>query len=571
MDSTQEMAKVESAQFIPSLDFTEKEDKNAPVFEGEKNKIFELKKQVKDLGEYLDKMKDTIWPLLQENTNPTIAQVFKMTDADNVGFNKQEEAFYIYDDEERGGIWAGGKNEQTYINNFFTLHMCKVLKHIKDEFGLPPPMPSKSSSYAEKEAYHQYKQDLETINKLRAKVDGKGINIIKNYLPSQYHKLCLSEVLNKNPDLFPCKNGVWSFKDNKLYEYEKEHYLTFKGKINYNPKADTSDIEKAINQWFKYDPEIVEFIHYFIGYIMTGHYTRTEFLFIHGANACNGKSTLWGDIMEILLGDEFSQVISSKSLTANGGSKSKSLYDLEGKRYAHVDEPSESSQMDKEMLKIITGGKIQQDAKNFNEKKFQTTHKMVFTFNKIPDVDLNDAGLYRRCVIIEQNVKFVSEEEYEKAPQELKDSNSIQIKDFDFIEKLKANKEGLLLWALQGAKKYIDDPKKSVPEKLQILKDNAKEDSNELSNWIKRNLQHEPGKNCTLSSIKAHWRITGDNFGQSKKGFNKLFLSECQKLGFETNAGRDQKSEEKILNCIRALSESELKAQAFQGGGIINI
>ena len=518
---------------------------------------------------------EVIWPHLKENTNSDIARVFKVSVGDNAGYHIKDKAFYFFS-EDRGNIWVGGADHEAYINCTFTDTMVRLMNKLKDDFlGLPPPMPTKKSTFQEKQDYHDYKEKLEILGKTKAKVDGsKGLQIINKFLPAQYDRDCIGKKLNKNPDLFPCANGVWSFTDNKLYEYKKEHYLSHKGEIDYNPDADTSDIQKAINQWFKYDDEIVDFIHYFIGYILTGYTDRQEFLFIHGQNACNGKSTLWGEILKIILGDSFYQVISSKNFSeSTGGAKSQNLYNLDTKRMGHVDEPSEgaNSRMDKELIKKWTSGKVSQDAKGLNEKDFDITHKMVFTFNKIPDLDFNDEGFNRRCVIIEQNVKFADQEEYDKAPQSLKDSHSVQLRDSQFIDRLKANKEGLLLWALQGAKKYIDNRARPVPAKLQILKKNVKDDSNELSNWIKRNLQHEPGKNVSLSAIKSYWRRTGDNFGQSKKGFNKLFLDECQKLGFATNVGREQKSEEKVLDCIRVLSEEELQAQAFQGVPLINL
>jgi hypothetical protein len=133
----------------------------------------------------------------------------------------------------------------------------------------------------------------------------------------------------------------------------------------------------------------------------------------------------------------------------------------------------------------------------------------------------------------------------------------VQVRNDDFVEKLLKNQEGLLRWAILGANKYIDNPKMPAPEKMKKIKDSVKEESDELGNWIQRNLVSDETNDLALSSLKSFWKMNELDFGQRKKGFNKMFLSECEKYGFKTNPGRDQKSEEKILFCRRVLTQKE--------------
>jgi hypothetical protein len=103
--------------------------------------------------------------------------------------------------------------------------------------------------------------------------------------------------LNERPELLPLRNGVFNFDTGILEPYDRSHFLTYKIDIDYDPEADTGDIDAAFKQWYRGDIEKIEFLKYWLGYCLTGYTDRQEFLLIYGPDGGNGKSLLFEEIL----------------------------------------------------------------------------------------------------------------------------------------------------------------------------------------------------------------------------------------------------------------------------------
>jgi phage/plasmid-associated DNA primase len=285
-------------------------------------------------------------------------------------------------------------------------------------------------------------------------------------------------------------------------------------------------------------------------------------MIVWGSKACNGKSTLWSDILSKILGPFFDNV-DSETFGKKKSGNNDGLVNLQGKRAGHIDEPEQDSDngngLKMSLFKNFTSGKgeIKASAKFITQEGFKAKTKLIFSCNTIPDFNFKDLGVDRRINILEQNTEFVYMEQYEKMTEEQK--KNVQLRNDKFVEKLLNNSEGLLKWALLGSNKYIDDPKLPPPASMIKTKETVKEESDELGNWILRNLVSDETCDVALSSLKSFWKMNELDFGQRKKGFNKSFLLECEKHGFRTNPGREQKAEEKILGCRRVLTQKEIE------------
>lgn len=486
------------------------------------------------------------WELIEALNCVSLCKLFKRKDGGNIIFNKKDESFYVFN--EKSGLWVGGKKEK--IMNFTFSDAMIAYLNMMDEW--------EESDDKEEQAEIKRKKDI--IFKAKKLCDGNSaVRIVKDFLPGMYRNEKDIE-FNANDDLLPLKNGVWKFSEKKLVPYKKEFLFTQKIDINYNPEADITDMETAMNQWFKSAKDIIEFVQFWIGYCLTGFTTRQDSLIVWGSKACNGKSTLWGDILSKILGPFFDDV-DSETFGKKKSGNNDGLVNLQGKRAGHIDEPEKDSDngngLKMNLFKNFTSGKgkIKASAKFLTQEGFKAKTKLIFSCNTIPDFDMSDQGVLRRINILEQNTEFVYQEQFDKMNEEEK--KQVQIRNDDFVEKLLSNEEGLLKWAILGANKYIDNPKMPAPEKMNKTKEEVKEESDELGNWIQRNLVSDPTSEVALSSLKSFWRSNEMDFGQRKKGFNKMFLLECEKYGFKTNPGREQKSEEKILYCRRVLTQKE--------------
>jgi hypothetical protein len=143
--------------------------------------------------------------------------------------------------------------------------------------------------------------------------------------------------------------------------------------------------------------------------------------------------------------------------------------------------------------------------------------------------------------VIPQTVRFVDSETYTAAPAAVRDAHQIKIRDDDFRDRLIENREGLMLWALQGASDYIDNPRFVVPEVIRAAKLRAAAETDVLGNWISSHIRPSAvaRSKVVLSEIKGS--ITED-IGQKVRGFPARFKEKAEKLGF-TLGGRVEKGD----------------------------
>ena len=504
---------------------------------------------------YFADAKETYWDLIKRNNANAFCELFYNEMAGDIIYSRGHKQFYLYD--EREGLWKASDSNAT-INFAFVEITTAVIRKIAAEVP---------AATTEEEA-EKNKATQRMLEAARKYCDSKAVWLVQNFLPA----LCGGELdpanyFNQNADLLPLKNGVWRFSEKRLIPYEREHYFTFRIPVAYNPRADTTLIRQAVKDWFRNDADVCRFIQYYIGYCLTGETSRQQFLIAWGTKAGNGKSLLWGTILPLLLGDpedstkSYFHTLSSEALAVDTTGNNDDLYNLNGKRFAFLSEPRRTAKttIDNDVLKNITGDKTYSaQAKYKNKITFRLQAKFVMACNDMPDLKFDDKGTNRRCVIAEQNTEFVDPDVYEATPEEVKASGAVKKKDDEMVKALIANTEGLMLWALEGASMWYDDPRMPVPAAMSAAKEKAVSEVDTLGVWLKGNLRNyktlpvasrpadwERAK-VKLSELKDIWKTKGLDFGQRARGFNKTFLAKAAALGFEVDEGRAGKSEEKI-------------------------
>ena len=296
--------------------------------------------------------------------------------------------------------------------------------------------------------------------------------------------------LDANPDYFPVANGVWNFRENRLEDYTRQHYISKRLPICYNAKADTSNIREAMRLWFKGNQEHIDFIQYWFGYCLTGHITRQDFLVLHGKSAGNGKSTWVEEILQNdIMGRDFCSTLGEDALTKVGGNND-DLYYAFGKRLVIAPEGGNESRETRALhlptIKRLTGGgRVAAEAKFKGKKEGAFTAKVVTICNemlKLPPTI--DAGTRRRILAMLMNVKFVSQGDWDALSEEERASGNFGLRNPAFIKALRANKEGTLLWLLAGARRYIEEPDMDAPESVKAYTDEALAQADAVRQWL---------------------------------------------------------------------------------------
>jgi P4 family phage/plasmid primase-like protien len=475
-------------------------------------------------------------------TSNELCEVFSIDMAGDIMYSESQKEFYIFN--HNNGLW-----ENRTIHSIFTSR----IQHIVQKLIADLPVAESEGDIASK------KKKMKTYMDAMDLCDGYKLNnLLARYLPS----FCSSSedpiyFLNTTDNFLNLKNGVWDFKNKVLVPYDRNHYFTFKLDVEYKADADTSDIHKAFELWFKKDKDVMSFVRYWLGYCLTGYTDRQEILFVWGESAGNGKSTLFNELMGGLLGEQKLMEILSTTDIRNKGDNNEGLYRLNGKRFAIISEPSKNVrgavEFDNDLMKNISGDKtISAQAKYKNKITFRNTSKIGFIFNELPEINFEDKGMFRRMVILEMNVSFKSDEEYERCPQHLKEGGIVQKRDSHFIRRVIDNKEGFLKYLLEGAAEFVEEREsgklRSIPPSMKNTKDKAVSELDTLGGWLDSWLEYEEGAKLRKSDLLHKWKSDRLDFGQGVKGFVNRLKSKCGSRGYGWDDGAKGKGREVILN-----------------------
>lgn len=289
---------------------------------------------------------------------------------------------------------------------------------------------------------------------------------------------------NPNPDLFGVANGVVNLKTGDFRNGSPDDCILFHSPLIYNPKAQCPRWLAFLDEVFEGKKEVINFVHRAIGYSITGH-TREQVMFLMVGNGANGKTKL----IQVLrwLAGQYGIVLpfSTFERTPNGQAQTNDLASLPGKRIIISSESNEGVSINEARLKSLVGG---------GEITARFLHREFFTFlpvgkiwvatNHAPRVHDDSDGFWRRVLRIDFPVKF---------EMDLRGSETSKRRraDQDLDDKLISEMDGILAWAIQGAKLWYES---GLQKPQTVLKSTQtyRQDSDPLSDFMTNHLEEGP-------------------------------------------------------------------------------
>ena len=251
--------------------------------------------------------------------------------------------------------------------------------------------------------------------------------------------------------LLPVANGVINLKTGELepFEAHKDKYFTSLIEIPYRKEAEAPAWISAMRVWAVNDAEWLNYMHKLLGSFLTGDTSAQQVYFFWG-EAANGKSTLIETVASILGG--FARRATSDLIKRRKSDEHPTkIAELVGKRLAYISDFTADAALDDETIKThsgedtLTGRFMRQDYFNF-----KPTHKLVLLTNHLPRIQA-DPALYRRVVVVPFKVTFMNSRR----------------RDPYLRQKLIAEREGILAWLVEGAKRHLENPIEPLPEFLE--------------------------------------------------------------------------------------------------------
>ncbi len=213
---------------------------------------------------------------------------------------------------------------------------------------------------------------------------------------------------------------------------------------------------------------LVAYLRRALGYSLTGT-TIEKVVFIPFGTGDNGKSTMLSTFRRLV--EEYSHLLQVDTLMVRQESNNSQadLADLRGARFVQTSETEEGQRLAQGKLKRITQGmgKIKATRKYENPIEFAETHKLWMDTNRKPTIrDVDDKATFNRLHPIPFTVTIPKDQIDKELP-----------------DKLLTEAEGILAWAVEGARLWYAEGL-AKPSEVEAAKDRWREDMDQLGRFV---------------------------------------------------------------------------------------
>ena len=298
------------------------------------------------------------------------------------------------------------------------------------------------------------------------------------------------EVMDTHPHYLATPLGVIDLrtgKPNPLTTKEVQNlYLTKATRAAPWPHDDECPIfMECMDTWTGGDKEMVDFLQLAVGYTLTGETGEEVFFFIHGP-ARSGK-TKFITAIQNALGDLVKSVDPSVMMMGRQrtGEADPEIAKLPGVRMAVTFETEERQRMAEAKVKRLTGGDIISTRPLYGHPfDFGPQCKFWLASNHRPQVSAHPAVWERMIVLPFDHV----------IPPEDRDTH--------LGEKLRGEANGILAWAIEGARRYYEEGiRASIPKQCLTAAREYRNDMDDVGRWIGEKCEVGPPFACSFAEL----------------------------------------------------------------------
>jgi len=228
----------------------------------------------------------------------------------------------------------------------------------------------------------------------------RGLGNMLDVARSEVRVAARQGVLDAEPWLLCCANGVVDLRTGKLREHRREDRITKLCPVVYDPDARSDIWDGFLRQATDGADELAGFLQRAAGYSLTGDTREEKLFFVHGPPA-SGKSTFL-EAMKATLGDSATTADFETFLQKKGDAGPRNdIARLFGARMVVSIEVDDGKKMAEGLVKTITGGDTVTARMLYKEAfEFRPTFKLWLAANHAPRVSDDDAAMWRRILRI---------------------------------------------------------------------------------------------------------------------------------------------------------------------------
>ena len=335
------------------------------------------------------------------------------------------------------------------------------------------------------------------------------------------------EQLDLNPYLLNFRNGTVDLRTGVLYEHQQTDYITKLIHHDFHPDAMCPRWQEFLDEVMGGGPNsgeaareraqrLKDYLQRALGYSLTGC-TIEKAVFVVFGSGDNGKSTLLSTFRQLI--EEYAVVLQADTLMVRQESNNTQadLADLRGARFVQTSETEEGQRLAQGKLKRITRGMgtIKAVRKYENPIEFKETHKLWIDTNHRPIIrNADDIATFNRLHPIPFTVRIPMDRIDRRLP-----------------DKLIAEAEGILAWAVAGARHCYETGLNQPPE-VKAANEEWRCEADQLARFIEEYCVVGDGSTAQASSLFCQYGRWCEESGERTMTFH-AFGKKLGQKGFE--------------------------------------
>lgn len=246
-----------------------------------------------------------------------------------------------------------------------------------------------------------------------------------------------------------------------------------------------------LDQIFDGDATIIDFVHLYCGYAISGSTKEQCLALFHGKGA-NGKSTFLNTLSWVLGDYSHNMPFSAVELKQRSSIPS-DLAALDGRRFVTASETTDGTRLNEARIKALTGcDPMTARFMHSDFFTFQPVAKFILSVNHKPAVIDDSHGFWRRMKLVPFNRTF-----------------SGSVKDDQLETKLRGESQGILHWLVEGCLRW---QREGLPEPTVIsdATEMYKQDSDPLADFIEEACEVSPPDTTPAITLQQAYQVWAD-------------------------------------------------------------
>ncbi len=302
-------------------------------------------------------------------------------------------------------------------------------------------------------------------------------------------------------------NGVIDCKTGELLPSSPDYRLRQHMDLPYISDAPAPHWRKAVLDMMDGNAEMAKYLQKLVGCAFLGCQTEEIMVFLVGGG-CNGKTLFLRTLRKAFQG--FAKSIPASLLTTSGRQNSPNaeaatpvLLALKGVRFAYCSETPLNARLAESTVKALTGHDPVTARGMYAREPvtFDPSWLLFMATNHMPIIRGTDNGIWRRIRIVQFPVAFDKDPRYKLDPT--------------LSEKFEGELRGVLAWAVEGAKLYMQEGL-ATPAAVEGEVARTRRGFDLLADWLEEDCILAEGARLATADAWRDWQAYGRRTGDGK-------------------------------------------------------